>query len=66
MPKTLEDRLMEDIKEGKEVDAERAILIFSGVHDEEKIAEYKGKLEQIAKEWKIGRASCRERVCHRV
>ncbi|MFA5887983.1 MAG: hypothetical protein WC852_04710 [Candidatus Nanoarchaeia archaeon] len=44
---TLEDTLLEDIRAGKQVDVERALLIASGCDTEEKIAEYKAKLDEL-------------------
>lgn len=43
----LEDKLMEKVKAGKEIDIERALLIFSGLNTEKEIAEYKLKLGEI-------------------
>ena len=44
---TLEDRLLDDIRAGKQVDIERALLIVSGCDTEEKIAEYKTKISLL-------------------
>ncbi len=49
---TLEDQLMVDIRNGREIEIERALLIVSGCDTEEKIAEYKAKLGEMEKDFK--------------
>lgn len=44
---TLEDNLMEDIRSERQVDIERALLIVSGCDTEEKIGEYKNKIQAL-------------------
>lgn len=44
---TIEDQLMDDVRNGKQVDLERALLIASGCDTEEKVSEYKAKLDRI-------------------
>jgi tetratricopeptide (TPR) repeat protein len=48
---TLEDRLIDDMKRGIEVDLERALLIVSGIKTEEEVDEYVAKLDVL--EWKF-------------
>jgi tetratricopeptide (TPR) repeat protein len=43
----LEDKLMENVKAGKKIDIERALLILSGLNTEKEIIEYKLKLDEI-------------------
>ena len=45
---TLEDRLFEDIRAGKEVEIERALLIVTGCGTEKKIAEYQDKIQRLS------------------
>ena len=47
MPDDLEEKLIEDLKSGKDVSLERALLIVSGCKTEEEIAVYVEKLDQI-------------------
>lgn len=49
---TLEDALFKDIRNGREVDIERALLIASGCETEEKIAEYKAKIDELDRNFK--------------
>lgn len=49
---TLEERLWEDVRNGREVDVERALLIASGVDNEEKITEYKAKIDELDRNFK--------------
>ncbi|MDD4878175.1 MAG: hypothetical protein PHO02_04010 [Candidatus Nanoarchaeia archaeon] len=49
---TLEDQLMDDMRRGIDVDIERALLIVSGCDTEEKIAEYRKKIDEIEKDFK--------------
>lgn len=49
---TLEDTLFEDIRAGRQVDIERALLIASGCDTEEKVAEYKAKLDELDRSFK--------------
>jgi len=44
---TLEDQMLDDIRAGKQVDIERALLIVSGCKTEEGIAKYKAKLDEL-------------------
>lgn len=44
---TLEDQLFEDIREGREVDIEKAALIVGGCDREDKVSEYKGKIDLL-------------------
>lgn len=44
---TLEDTLFEDIRNERQVDIDRALLIASDCDTEEKIAEYKAKLDEL-------------------
>ena len=55
---TLEDKLMDDVRNGKQIDIERALLIASGCETEEKVYEYKTKLNEIEKQFH-GYASAR-------
>ena len=48
----LEDKLIEDLKSGKDVSLERALLIVSGCRTEEEIAGYVEKLNQIQQEFR--------------
>jgi tetratricopeptide (TPR) repeat protein len=47
MTTELEEQLIVDIKSGKDVDLERAILIASGISDESKLEKYQHKLGEI-------------------
>ncbi|MFH1066063.1 MAG: tetratricopeptide repeat protein [Nanoarchaeota archaeon] len=47
---TLEDTLMDDIRAGKQVDIERALLIGSGCDTEERISEYRAKLDELERQ----------------
>lgn len=49
---TLEEQLFEDLKAGRQVDIERALLIASGCDTEEKISEYKAKLDELERQCK--------------
>ncbi|MDI6737565.1 MAG: hypothetical protein QME12_03545 [Nanoarchaeota archaeon] len=49
---TLEDQLMDDVRAGRDIDVERASLIASGCDTEEKIAEYKAKLDELDRKFK--------------
>ena len=44
---SLEDRLIEDLEKGEEVELERALLIISGFETEEQIKGYKQKLDWL-------------------
>lgn len=44
---TLEEQIMEDVRNGRQVDIERALLIASGCETEGKIAEYKRKIDEL-------------------
>lgn len=44
---TLEDTLFEDIRAGKQVEIERSLLVMSGCDTEEKVSEYKAKLDEL-------------------
>ncbi len=46
----LEDQIYKDLKDRKEVDIEKALLAYSGVHDEQAINDYKSKLDRIDKQ----------------
>ena len=49
---TLEDQMLDDIRAGKQVDIERALLIVSGCKTEEGIAKYKAKLDYLDAEFR--------------
>ncbi|MDI6737566.1 MAG: tetratricopeptide repeat protein [Nanoarchaeota archaeon] len=46
---TLEDQLMDDVRAGRDIDVERALLIASGCDTEEKVSEYMAKLDELEK-----------------
>lgn len=48
---TLEEQLLEDVRNGREVELERALLIVSGCDTEEKVSEYKAKLNELEKRY---------------
>ncbi len=47
----LERKLIDDIKAGKEVDLERALLIASGLKTEDEVAEYVGKIDTLQEQF---------------
>lgn len=51
---TIEDQLMDDVRNRRQVDLERALLIASGCETEEKVAEYKAKIGEIEKRLDAG------------
>ncbi|MFH1066062.1 MAG: hypothetical protein V1734_06150 [Nanoarchaeota archaeon] len=48
---TIEDTLMDDVRAGRQVDIERALLIGSGCDTEEKVAEYKAKIAELERQF---------------
>ncbi|MDD4878173.1 MAG: tetratricopeptide repeat protein [Candidatus Nanoarchaeia archaeon] len=43
----LEDQLMDEVRNGTQIDIERSLLIVSGCDTEEKVAEYRTKLDEL-------------------
>ncbi|HII16168.1 MAG TPA: hypothetical protein HA362_07725 [Nanoarchaeota archaeon] len=48
---TIEDELMDDVRNGRQVDIERALLIASGCDTEEKVSEYKAKISELERQF---------------
>ena len=61
----LESKLLEDVKQGKEVHLERALLILSGLKNEEEIAGYVRKIDQLEEGFKDYEKSKRNVIAHK-
>lgn len=49
---TLEEQLMDDVRAGRDIDIEHALLIASGCETEEKVAEYRRKIDELDRQFK--------------
>jgi len=62
----LEAKLIEDVKAGKEVPLERALLIISGLKTEEEIAKYTDKLDGIQEDFREYLETSKASTLHKI